>query len=134
MTEMGAFSDRGTQSARGATHRVFGKPPGIRLVGARNNNARTSTKGGNNKKQLRSGPKGRLGGEGIRMEGRSLQGNRWLTVVEVALMLRWDVDSRAARRRLRRIPPAQLPYHPLGRDRLYTEADVVKYVESRRVQ
>jgi hypothetical protein len=58
---------------------------------------------------------------------------RYLSASAVLAVVGIEVDARTAKRRLRSIPPAQLPYHPFGRERLYKEEDVVSYFETRRV-
>jgi hypothetical protein len=58
---------------------------------------------------------------------------RYLKAEEVAEYFRWSVDETTAKRRLRNIPPAELPYIQVGRDRLYQEEDIHNYMRSRRV-
>jgi hypothetical protein len=57
-----------------------------------------------------------------------------MTAAEVAHALRWNVPEATAKRRLRAISPNHLPYHQVGRGRLYLMEDVHNYIKSRRVQ
>ena len=56
-----------------------------------------------------------------------------LTALDVAVVLRWDSDERTAKRRLRAIPPRELPYHRIGRARFYRLQDIEGFIAKRRV-